>query len=154
VLKSVEGANSLTSLLKQIKDWFKNHTRASGSMGQGQRPLLNLSQKKAKKLPVWQAYSKHFYEEKLKEVVQVHWNAKFKTENPEHDEENTPIPPPPLQFRNEVIRTMYEEESEEVKKEIEVYRDKQGIEASEMIDDDGVGHEESDRRKVAATYQS
>jgi hypothetical protein len=148
-----DGMNGLTTLLQQIKDWFKNHSRASESISEGQQKILDLSNKKAKKLPLWQAYSKRFYEEKLKEAVQAHWNAKHKTENPDHDEE-TPIAPSPLQFQNEVIRAMYEEESDEVKKEIESYWDKLGIEDMEAIDNEGVDHEENKRRKIAVTYQS
>jgi hypothetical protein len=49
---------------------------------------------------------------------------------------------------------MYEEESDEVKKEIESYQDKLGIEDMEAIDNEGVDHEENKRRKIAVTYQS
>jgi hypothetical protein len=103
---------------------------------------------------LWQAYSKRFYEEKLKEVIQARWNVEYKAKNPDHNE-GTPIPLPSLAFRNEAIRSMYEEESEEIKKEIEAYRDKLGNDDdSDAIDEEGISPEERERRKVATTYQS
>jgi len=127
---------------QQIKDWFKNHSRAGASKGDGRRQLLDLREHKRKKLPAWQAYSKLYYEKKVKEVVDAQWKVKYVAENPDHDE-TLSVPPAPLRFRNQIIRQLYEQETDDVKDEVETSREKLGENDLEVdANEDNLGPEE------------
>jgi hypothetical protein len=90
--------------------------------------LLDLSAKKSKKPQDWQAYSHIYWDTKLKEAVADEWEvhkqtALDKAVAEDTDEPNFPENAPFL-FRNEVIRKLFREESDDVKAEVEKYRDK------------------------------
>ena len=57
-----------------MKDWFNNHTRDS-SAGDGRKAVLDLSMKKSKMLPDWQAYSVLYYETKVMATANEQWPA-------------------------------------------------------------------------------
>jgi hypothetical protein len=59
-----------------------------------------------------------YYATKLKPIITVNWEAKYKVDHPEHDP-SKPIPAPSLAFRNEQTRLMYQAETDDVKKEVE-----------------------------------
>jgi hypothetical protein len=106
---------------------------------------LDLSAKKAKLLPDWQAYSQLYYETKLKDIVDARWPAERERRlKRKENGENIKEPPefPPLSFRNEVARTMLEDETDEVKEEVKKHR--RAGSADEKLDED-VDAEEAKR---------
>jgi hypothetical protein len=103
------------SWLQQIKDWLKNHSK-SGASGDGKPKLLDLNRKKGKKLPLWQAYTRLYYESDLKDIVEYMWWMKYLKDNPEANEDDEP-PAMPLAWRNETIAILFEDETQEVKDE-------------------------------------
>jgi hypothetical protein len=105
--------------MQQIKDWLKNHSK-SGASSEGKPKLLDLQRKKTRRLPIWQAYSRLYYESKLKEVVEFMWRMKYLKENPDADEDSEP-PTMPIPWRNETIAILLEDESAEVKEECKTY---------------------------------
>jgi len=113
--------------------------------------MLDLSTKRSRKLSTWQAYSKLYYESKIKDQVQEKWQAKYLSDHPGHDLNS--IPPPPLKFRNEVTKWLYNLEPIDVKNEVEVERNREVIEIVDDDDEDDVGVEESGRKKIAKDYQ-
>jgi len=110
---------------QRLAQWFNNHTRATSS-GNRRRKLLDLSAKKTKKRQSWQAYSRLYWETKLKEKVQDKWVAYKKTMTEKAAAENTEPPTfpdgAPLTFRNPVVQRLFAAESAEVKDEVERYR--------------------------------
>jgi hypothetical protein len=75
-----------------------------------------------KKLPVWQAYTRLYYDSKLKALVDWAWRYKYKKEHPEADD-NVELPKIPIAWFNETIVIAWEEEDEDVKKECKEYAD-------------------------------
>ena len=63
---------------------------------------------------VFQVYSKLYYEEKLRTIVNTEWAAK----NPGKDE----TPPVPMGFRNHVVKMEFEKESDQVKNRVREVR--------------------------------
>ena len=127
----------------------------SGSNNEGRRKLLDLSGKKTKKLPAWQVYSKLYYKMNIKQVMQAQWKVKYLAENPDHDHAS-PIPPAPLQFQNAVTRELYEQESPEVKEVVRNNLEKRGVEDVGLGEgeNEDLGPEEHERRKVAVDFQT
>jgi hypothetical protein len=126
---------------------MNNHARPTN--GEIRRTLLNLQERKSKKLQVIQAYSKLYYETRVKAVATERWvnrlsklTAKEKEKLPEN---------PPLAFRNAVAKELYETESDDVKAAVEEFRndpDANGN-ADEVEDMD----EEAERVAKANAYQ-
>ena len=140
--------------LQRIKEWFNNHTRESYA-GHKKNKILDLTMKKQKLLPDWQAYSQLYYETRLKDVVAAEWpdeQARIleQKENGE-DAQNTPTVPP-LWFRNKVIRAEYLIETDEVKEEVEKYR-KSLLNNSEPENEDDMDAGEV-KRVATATVQA
>jgi hypothetical protein len=79
---------------------------------------LDLNKKRTRQKSNWQIYSTLYYDTKLKTIITGAWEAKYRAENPAHDP-SKPIPTPPLAFRNEQTRELYQSESEEVHREVE-----------------------------------
>jgi len=96
-----------------------------------------------------QAYSKLFYESKLKDVVMERWKEEYLSLNPKHDSRN-PIPHPELKFRNQVTLDLFEEEPDDVKAQVEAERERSGQEEST---DEDLEPEEQRRIKTAKQYQ-
>jgi hypothetical protein len=143
--------------VQQIREWFKNHSRSSASSGPnaGRRPVLDLGGKKtkARKLTVFQAYSKLYYESKVKDAVQAGWADEYLAKNPTHSPTD-PIPPPSIAFRNKVTQQLYENESEDVKSEVERKRDGTGTEEPVEHVGESDDDQERERVRVARQYQS
>jgi hypothetical protein len=98
--------------LQRVYWWFHNHSRSSSGGTDARNTLKLLS--KSRVLQPFQAYSKLYYDTKLKDVV----NAKFSeyTETvPIHEQMTRFV------FGVALTKTLYEAETEEVKKEVEVY---------------------------------
>ena len=110
--------------------------------------MLDLSAKRSRKLSTWQAYSKLYYESKLKDQIQEKWEAKYLSDHPGHDP--TSIPPPPLPFRNEVTKWLYNLEPLDVRNEVEAERNREVVDDD---DEDDAGAEENGRKKIAKDYQ-
>jgi hypothetical protein len=107
-----------------VKDWFNNHTRDSSSR-KGKWKLLDLCPKKTKTLPDWQAYSRLYYDKKLKEVVEEEWPAEREEILARKEEGGKDVKAPeaaPLWFRNKIAIRLFKDETSEVKEIIEKYR--------------------------------
>lgn len=105
---------------QQLKDWFKNHTRASAGVGETKRKLFDWGPKKAKKMPLVQVYSKMFYETRLKDIIQESWNQEYLATHPMLSEsDKCRIPVPSLKFRNKMTKTLFAEEPRAVQLEVE-----------------------------------
>jgi hypothetical protein len=83
--------------------------------------MFDFHKKRPRKLPAWQAYSKIYYESKLKPIVQEQWNKKFLKDNPHHGSKR--IPAVELKFRNAAIQVLFEAESTEVKEEVKRWQE-------------------------------
>jgi hypothetical protein len=92
----------------------------------GAKPkVLNLDNKKKKKLPEWQAYLHLFYDDKIKDVVTEEWPAERAPllEKKSNGEKIKEAPKEaPLWFRNKICQVEFNLETNEVKKEVEDYR--------------------------------
>jgi hypothetical protein len=94
-------------------------------------------------------YSRLYYETKLKTIISERWKTHL-IANPEDASKSGP----PLQFRNKIIRELYDSETPEIKAEVERRRE-EGEDDEELDVNDGedVGEEEGQRRAKAAAYQ-
>ena len=88
--------------------------------------MLDLKAKKPKKRQDWQAYSRLYWDRKLKQEVQDEWDAHTKAMSEKAAAENVKRPTfpdcPPLSFRNKIVQRLFIAESPEVKDEVEKYR--------------------------------
>src|SRR5262245_44798782 len=132
---------------QRIKQWFNNNSRAA-TPSQGRKALFNLNAKPRKKLPAFQAYQK-LYDEKIKSVVQREWPIEWK--NSPSFSEDQKVPPPSIAFQNKIATKLLAEESEEIKQEVEKYRESRG-EYVEDVDDE-TGDEEKERVAKAKAFQ-
>jgi hypothetical protein len=107
---------------QQIKEWFNNHTRETGRANQ----ILNLTiAKKDRLLAQSQAYSQLYYETRIKDVVVAEWPAeRDRILEQKKNGEDVKDPPKiaPLWFRNKISQSEFQAESDEVKAEVEKYR--------------------------------
>jgi hypothetical protein len=139
---------SLTSTFQRLKQWYNNHSRTGGSADGLKAKLLDLQGKKSKKLQPTQVYSRLYYETKLKPIIAECWQTHL-IANPEDASKSGP----PLQFRNKIIRDLYDSETPEIKAEVERRREEGQSEDELEHDGDGVDEEESQRRAKAFAYQ-
>lgn len=97
--------------------WFHNNTRGSAS-GSGTRGILKLSAT-PKLVQPWQAYLNKFQDTRLKQDIESAWQDCIEQE-PEGKK------PKKTQFevRNKVAKSLYEQETPEVKQEVEEHRQK------------------------------
>lgn len=107
---------------QRIRAWFGNHARNT-SNNAGSKDILDLRERKPKKRTVVQAYQRLYNETKIKQVVLERWNAKR-----EEEKAHPSVPPalplpkyPPVNFRNDIAKEMYEAESAAVKVEVEEF---------------------------------
>jgi hypothetical protein len=92
------------------------------------KSLLAFSKsKKPKRLPAFQVFSQLYYDEKIKDILMDRWVRERHLEK-DYDAEK-PGARPTLKFQNKVTREIYEAESQEVKEEVEKYRNRE-IESS------------------------
>lgn len=98
-----------------------------------------------------------YYETKLKAVVLQEWQEHVEELKKNLEEGEKPLPvKPDLAFRNRVIRRLYSLESEEVKAEIEEYRNDPTAameDDSAVAIDPGMSPEEVERVKKARLIQ-
>jgi hypothetical protein len=102
-------------IIQRIYYWFFNHTRSTSS-GTGRKDLLRLTANSRKLQPV-QAYSRLYYDTKVKDTV----NARYK----EYIE--TTAKPEQLSrivFAANITKEFFEAETEEVKQEVDIYRER------------------------------
>ena len=105
--------------MQHIKQWFNNHTRG-GVASESRIKVLDLTKRKLKKLQPTQAYSRLYYDKKIKSEIAETWAAHLvTTKNPEDKLKKGPG----LRFRNDVIKKMWGKESAAVKQEVERYRE-------------------------------
>lgn len=131
---------------QRIHEWYNNHTRGHKSSamsstlpitaattcgGRRSRRVLSLCGRRGRKLSVIQVYIAAYYVTKLKAVVDEEF-AKYKAEEHGEGEEKTR-----LQFMYDVCSDMYENESAEVKSEVEGIWLEQDGEDEEAFGDDG-----------------
>ena len=135
---------------QRVKDWFNNHTRDS-SAGDGRKALLDLSAKKTKMLPDWQAYSILYYESKVMDTANEQWPAereKLLERRANGEEMKEPPEAAPLWFRNKLVRIAFQTETQEVKDEIENYR--KSLSGDLVVDDDDDDDEDLKEKKRVA----
>jgi hypothetical protein len=97
--------------------------------------MLDLTLKKPRLMPAWQAYSLLYYDTRVKDVVVEQWPAvrdrllekKAKGEDIGKD----PPKAAPLWFRNQIVREEYKIETDEVKEEVMKYQ--------KTLQEDGTG---------------
>jgi hypothetical protein len=118
--------------------------------GRGTRKKpLNLTKRLSRKLSVTQAYSRLYYEKKLKAIVDARW-ARHLTENPTGHGRGEA-----LRLRNAVIKELFDAETEEVKADVKKKRE-EGSFSDEDIESDDDGEVEAielQRRNRARRYQ-
>ena len=150
---SLSDLHKTYSPCQRVKEWFNNHTRETYSAGDKRKQVLNLKVKKPKLLPDWQAYSLLYYDTRVKEVVSDTWPIERARllEQKSNGEEVVDAPEAaPLWFRNKTTRSEFNMETEEVKNEVEKYRQS----LLEDIDLEGIDPEmdpEEAKRIVEAT---
>jgi hypothetical protein len=137
-----------------LKDWFKNRTRPGTAGGEGKSKFFEFVPKKSWKLPLYQVYSKLYYESKLKEVIEERWIEKYLHENPLHCGKT---PAPSMDFRNVETKALLEEESEEVKEEVRKRRDaldfSAGLDDDKAKGDEAMSPEQRERERKAVEFQ-
>lgn len=113
------------------------------------RKLLNLTKRTTRKLPSWQAYSRLYYDKKLKVIVDAKWKEHI-AENPHLEKKKGEA----LRHRNATIKEVFEIETDSVKAEVEKRREEGSFSDDEGIEEDGDGDEDVDpteqRRRTRA----
>lgn len=94
--------------------------------------------KSKKKLSLLQAYSKKYFQVKYKAITESHY-----TEHLQEVEAGLAVKLKPLDHRNRVLKEFWEEESEDVKKQIDLYWEHLFKHGSSSGEEDG-GGEDSD----------
>jgi hypothetical protein len=104
----------LTVVYQQIYWWYFNHSRSTTS-GTDSRNVLKLQG--SRHLQPYQAYSQLYYESKLKPIIDKKYKEHLETVP--SDEQKTAFA-----FRVNEMKKLFEDESDEVKREVEGYRQK------------------------------
>lgn len=115
-----------------MKYWFHNHTRGSSS-GTGTQGVLKLSAV-PKLVQSWQAYQNKYYDSTLRPKVEEAWKQ-YLSEIPEGQKSPKTL----FEFRNQLVQKFYEDETDDVKREVEEHRlaMKAGKMASDANDKNG-----------------
>jgi hypothetical protein len=107
-------------------------------------------------LPDWQAYSRLYYDEKLKEVAEEEWPAERKDLLARKEEGGKDVKAPPeaapLWFRNKIAMREFKDETNEVKEIVEKYRQSRLEVAADEETDEGVDEEEAKRIAKVKAY--
>lgn len=114
------------------------------------RKPLNLTKRTTRKLSSLHAYSRLYYKEKLKVIVDARWEQHI-AENPVLKNRRGEV----LRHRNAVIREVFNAETDEIKEEVEKRRE-EGFFSEEEIDpddDDGIDSIERQRHAKALSLQ-
>lgn len=115
-------AHCRTVVCQQLTQWFNNHTRDTTS-GEGRTKLLDLSGKKTRKLTLLQAYSKLYYDDKVKETVEKEWEQKVNEFNKTRGPDDKPLSK--LPFIKKVTERFWKNEMDDVIAKVERYREEQ-----------------------------
>jgi hypothetical protein len=118
-----------------------------GGPSDGKRKLLDLSAKRPKLLPAFQAYSKLYYDSRLRPIVEGRWREVYVQKNPDHDPA-IPIPPVDLVFRNKLLKNMLDNETAAVKAEVEANRQQTRDDEVEIGDFEDEDLDDDDREKI------
>jgi|SRR5882672_3393971 hypothetical protein len=102
-------------IIQRVYYWFFNHTRTTSS-GTGRKDLLRLTAN-SRKLQLVQAYSRLYYEKKVKDTVDVRYKEHLET-TAKHEQLSR------VAFSANVTKEFFDAETEEVKQEVEKYRDR------------------------------
>jgi hypothetical protein len=111
--------------------------------------VLKLTGTKARKLQATHAYSALYYESKLKGIISDRWDAHEENDSGKKDTK------PPLWFRNKVTKELLEVETDDVKEEVQRYREEGSLDEDDDDDEDvdERDKEEIRRRAKARQYQ-
>ena len=96
-----------------MKQWINNHTRKTSS-GDGKLKPLDLSGKKKKRWQPYQAYSHLYYKRRLRSII-TNAYIEYLVEVPDGEEADSLF-----KFRNRALRSMLENETSEVKAEVDL----------------------------------
>ena len=96
-----------------MKQWINNHTRKTSS-GDGKLKPLDLSGKKKKHWQPYQAYSHLYYKRRLRSII-TNAYIEYLVEVPDGEEADSLF-----KFRNRALRSMLENETSEVKAEVDL----------------------------------
>jgi hypothetical protein len=102
-------------IIQRVYYWFFNHTHTTSS-GTGRKDLLRLTAN-SRRLQLVQAYSRLYYEKKVKDTVDVRYKEYLET-TAKHEQLSR------VAFSANVMKEFFDAETEEVKQEVEKYRDK------------------------------
>ena len=141
------GAAVLTHSWQRIKAWFGNHTRdPTVNPNTSSKAVLDLRDKKRKKLSTTQAYQRLYYQGRIKATVDKQWAERL-----EHEQAHPPVPPalpspehPTMKFRNDVSRVLYEVEEADIKAKVQHYVDNSESESEGSDDGDNEDNEDND----------
>jgi hypothetical protein len=122
-------------ITQRVYYWFFNHTRTMSS-GTGRKDLLRLTAK-SRKLQLVQAYSRLYYEKKVKDTVDVRYKEHLET-TAKHEQLSR------VAFSANVTKEFFDAETEEVKQEVEKYRDKVLSGGTIKLDDTADGEDAVD----------
>ncbi|KAF7974575.1 hypothetical protein HWV62_11950 [Athelia sp. TMB] len=132
IAKGKKLEDKILEQLKKLKIWFNNNGRV-GTRG-GEMQLLNLKLQKdkpRKRLSLTQAYSKRYYPTKLKPIVESRYLEHLDAVDEGHAEEMRAI-----DYRNKIIKELWDNEPQEVKDEITEYREYHYQHGSSSEEDD------------------
>ncbi|TDL15972.1 hypothetical protein BD410DRAFT_808467 [Rickenella mellea] len=139
----VEGAatgrgSTLSGQKKRIREWFGNNGRKSGVNRAGRCKIMRLRGIPRIK-PAWQVYSDLFYTTKLKATIDNAYRKHVEEAEAAHVN-----PDAKIAFRNRMVIEAFDEESEDVKAQVEKARARQdGISITPPADDlEGLTEEE------------
>jgi hypothetical protein len=124
--------------------WFNNHSRSKQSKPDAFLELEAAPRKK-KQLAAYQAYYS-LYRHKVSAIIEAEWPDAWRAD-PERDTntKNDCPPPVPINFRNRVAKRLLDEESDQVKAEVEAFRTNAGGD-----DDNSPGTASEDIRELHA----
>jgi tRNA(Ser,Leu) C12 N-acetylase TAN1 len=107
--------------------------------------------KKTRLLAQAQAYSQLYYETRIKDIVEAEWPAerdRILEQKKNGEDMKDPPKRAPLWFRNKIAQLEFQTESDEIKDEVEKYRQSL-LEDSEVEDAQNLGPDEAKRVAVA-----
>ena len=114
---------------------------------------LNLTKRTTRKLSSLQAYTRLYYDKKLKAIVNAKWEQHI-AENPDLERKKGEA----LRHRNATIKEIFDTETDSVKAEVEKRREEGSFSEDEAIEGDGDDDEDVDaierqRRTKAHDFQ-
>jgi hypothetical protein len=106
--------------------------------------------KKSRKLHITQAYSRLYYEDKLKAIINEHWLTHLKSHPEDASKKGST-----LAFRNKIVKELYDAEPAEVKAEVKKRRDEGFSDGDDEDGDDdaNVDKVEQKRKAKAVSFQ-